>query len=61
MQQPGQYCTHQFCWECLADYAAVRRDGQEGHAAGCYFRENEVNPMHIRGSTLDQALGDQDD
>src|SRR5271169_2088997 len=54
----GKYCPRQFCWECLADYDLVRDQGQEGHNPGCYFRDNPVSPMRLRGSTLEEALQD---
>ena len=28
-------CRHEFCWSCLADYAAIRRDGNHRHDSSC--------------------------
>ncbi|CAF1353099.1 unnamed protein product [Adineta ricciae] len=28
-------CRYEFCWSCLADYNAIRRDGNHRHDSGC--------------------------
>ena len=54
---PGQ-CRHEFCWECLTSYAEIRQNGRESHKDGCYFRTSVTGPTGLRGSNLQEALGE---
>ena len=52
----GSQCSHEFCWQCLANWEAIQTQGQEGHAERCFFRMNNVGPTGIRGENLEAAL-----
>ena len=32
---PGPKCSHEYCWECLADWMGILRYGCKGHAKDC--------------------------
>jgi len=49
-------CNHEFCWQCLADWADIRTQGQQGHAEGCFFRTSNLRPTGIRGENIEDAL-----
>jgi hypothetical protein len=63
-----QVCRFEFCWECLADWAAIanfdpvtnrRRYRRDAHNQGCYFREtNAPEATMVAGNTVVDALGD---
>ena len=41
----GPFCGHQYCWGCLADYAAILREDKTRHRTDCPYRsENLPNP-----------------
>ncbi|KAH6679152.1 hypothetical protein B0J14DRAFT_292216 [Halenospora varia] len=62
--QKGEYCfhmtcsicSHEFCWECLADWDEIRVYGRGRHKEGCFFQTSEVGPMGLRGENIEQAL-----
>lgn len=52
----GSICSHEFCWECLADWDEIRVYGRGRHKEGCFFQTSEVGPMGLRGENIEQAL-----
>ena len=38
----GHRCHHQYCWECLADYALIRKDGNTQHRSDCLYHTSNI-------------------
>ena len=60
IRDTGTQCRHEFCWQCLGDWSQINpRPGtyvKEGHNAGCWFRDSELEPTQISGTDLQEAL-----
>lgn len=38
----GSRCHFEFCWECLADYNTIRRNGNGAHAKNCRYHSSRI-------------------
>ena len=38
----GTQCGHEFCWQCLAAYRPIRRDGNTGHLEECPYHSDNL-------------------
>jgi hypothetical protein len=37
-------CKHQFCWQCMAPHAEIKRVGNTAHLASCKFHSDNLTP-----------------
>jgi hypothetical protein len=37
-------CKHQFCWQCMASHAEIKRIGNTAHNSTCKFHSNNLTP-----------------
>lgn len=40
----GSQCRHQFCWDCLAPWKQIAREGNDAHAETCRWHSQNLEP-----------------
>lgn len=55
------WCQHEFCWLCFADWKVVRRRGGNSHETTCPLHPDYRHVIQIDDSDSDEELTDDDE